>query len=116
LIGHAAVPYPSEPIFVSDQTGQIKPNIPITYYIGCAATENSIYALFAGYHEKPGVRPADCTGRFVHVFDWNGKLVRVFSLRQPVDQIAIDDVNRRIVGVCTSGASLWAFGLESSTE
>jgi hypothetical protein len=111
LDGGAYLPYASEPVFLTDQAGQIKPDIPIVYYIGCATTENAIYALFAGRHEKAGEVPSECAGRFVHVFDWTGRLVRIYSLSQPVDQIAVDEPSRGIVGVCYYGASVWTFGI-----
>ncbi len=59
------------------------------YYIDCAATGQYLYALFAGHRtDGPGgglVRAA----RYVHVFDWQGRLVRVLGLDREVSAITV---------------------------
>lgn len=107
----ASVPFLGEAQFVRDEaTGRIRPTHPYAWYLSCAATDRYVYALFAGYRQERGAPPpVDCVGKFVHVFNWNGKLEAVFELDMPVDGIAVASIGERLTGVCAQSSSVVSF-------
>lgn len=62
-------------------------------YVDVAATGNRIYALFSGHAEKDD---DPYYGEFVHVFDWNGKLLKVLRLDGPALRLAVDPAARTL--------------------
>jgi hypothetical protein len=67
-----------------------------TYYINVQADDNFIYAVYSGERrpfkadgtEKPYI-PS-----LIHVFDWNGILVKKIQLDHPIYELALDPVNQ----------------------
>ena len=112
----ASVPFVGEALFVREEaTGRIRPTHPYAWYLSCATTDRYVYALFAGFPQERGAPPpANCVGKFVHVFDWSGDLVRVFALDLPVDGIAVTSSGDRLTGVCATQASVVSFRLPSA--
>jgi len=68
-------------------------------YVDLAAAGDRLYALYSGHTraERPGRANF---GRQVHVFDWNGRLLRILPLDQPVLGIAVDADARTLYAVC----------------
>ncbi len=64
-------------------------------YIDLATTERRIYALFSG-RTRAGFPGRANYGRFVHVFDWSGRLVRVLELDTPAIAVAVDAAGRTL--------------------
>jgi hypothetical protein len=68
-------------------------------YIDIAVTGDRIYGLFSG-RTREGYPGTANFGNFVHVFDWNGKLLRVLEFEdQDLIAIAIDDIRGTLYGV-----------------
>ncbi len=99
-LGRAAVPIPNtdEGDFAQDAAGGWHNPSPRYYYAGCAATQDRLYALFAGrlsitrfnQHARSGPEGTyTWDAQFVHVFDWTGKLLRVLKLDQLAQTIAV---------------------------
>jgi len=67
-------------------------------YVDVATTRNRIYALFSG-RTRAG-HPDDATyARYVHVFDWRGRLISVLHLDADVAAIAVDPGRSRLLAV-----------------
>lgn len=58
-------------------------------YIDLATTERHIFALFSG-RTRAGFPGRANYGRYVHVFDWSGRLIRVLKLDAPAIAVAVD--------------------------
>ena len=48
-------------------------------YIDITSTDDNVFALFSG-RTRQGSEGTASFGRFLHVYDWNGQLIRVFEL------------------------------------
>lgn len=59
-------------------------------YVGVAATDEFVFALFSGRTRK-GFPGRANFGDKVHVFDWNGRLLRVLKLPEDALSIAVSD-------------------------
>lgn len=67
-------------------------------YVDVATTEKHVYGLFSGRTRKEhGGRSS--YGEQVHVFDWDGKLQRVFRLDQDVIDIAVPEDEHTLYAV-----------------
>jgi hypothetical protein len=67
-------------------------------YTGAGAAGDRIYALFSG-RTREGYGPDSSFGRFIHVYDWAGALVRVLELDTPILSIAISPDERWVYGI-----------------
>jgi hypothetical protein len=66
-------------------------------YADVTATNESIYALFSG-RTREGFGQDAPFGRFVHVYDWEGKLLRVLELDAAIISLALSPDGRRMYG------------------
>jgi hypothetical protein len=67
-------------------------------YVDVAATQERVYALFAG--RSSGDTGHDAfDGIEVHVFDWSGRLLDVMPLDVPVTRIAVDAAAHTVYGI-----------------
>lgn len=64
-------------------------------YIDLATTDRRIYALFSG-RTRAGFPGQANFGRYIHVFDWSGRLVRVLKLDTPAIAVATDPAGRTL--------------------
>ncbi len=92
LIRTAEVPFPSEGQFgVSKRMGEWGERSRRLFYIACTASQDHLYALFSGRLQDSTTTPIYGTGKtsgtFVHVFNWEGALERIFYLTHEVISI-----------------------------
>lgn len=90
-VGRLDVPFPSNGAFVYNterRTWEL--HVPRRYYLSCASTAAYLYATFSGRRQEVGSTAFASSGRFVQVFSWNGRLVRVLELDHPAFGIAVD--------------------------
>lgn len=66
-------------------------------YVDVATTQDRIYALFSGRTREAFGGDASF-GRYVHVYDWKGELVRVLKLDRDLLSIALSPDGRRLYG------------------
>lgn len=66
-------------------------------YLDCESTSARIYALFSGRLKGKGALKANF-GRFIHEFDWTGRLLRVLVLDHDAISIAVSGVSLITVG------------------
>lgn len=64
-------------------------------YIGVDATENHIYALFSGRSSEAYPDNANFA-EYVHIFTWNGDLLRVLRLDADASSLAVEETERRL--------------------
>jgi len=87
-----AAPFTFEPSYrvgVRGELPSMQPQMDMRYgYLGLAATDSRIFGLFSG-RTLGGFGPASGTGRFIHVFDWEGALLEVLELDEAVAGIAV---------------------------
>ena len=67
-------------------------------YTDAEATAGEIYALFSG-RTREAYKAASSFGRFVHVYDWQGELKRVYELDSDVVAIALSPDGKRLYGI-----------------
>lgn len=67
-------------------------------YIDIAVTEKYIFALFSGRTRNDFPGRANF-GNHVHVFDWDGKIIRAYNLDSDVLSIAVDGDGRYLYGI-----------------
>ena len=67
-------------------------------YLDVAATEQHVYALFSGRLHREDGREAE-RGDQVHVFDWQGNLLRVIRLDTPIGRLAVDPARAALYGL-----------------
>ena len=87
----ADVPYPSEPVFARIG-GKIRLRQDWVHYRACSASKDHLYLLYSGQRTDFNTEtPLHLHGREVHVFDWEGRLVRSFHLDTPVGYLGVDE-------------------------
>lgn len=68
-------------------------------YVDLATTDDRIYALFSG-RTRGGSPPGEAVfGRYVHVFDWTGRLRQVLELDVPILALAVTEDGRTLYGI-----------------
>lgn len=67
-------------------------------YTDAEATPSEIYALFSG-RTREAYKGASSFGRYVHVYDWQGELKRVYELDSDVVAIALSADRKRLYGI-----------------
>lgn len=60
-------------------------------YLDCVATDQAIYALFSGRLIGKYDRASDNAGKFVHRFDWSGRLTASWELDHDAFSLAVMD-------------------------
>jgi hypothetical protein len=90
LVTRASVPFASNGDWApSPRHDGLWPKADWYFYVDCDATSHYLYALFAG-HRSDGPHGGRFFGaRYVHVFDWEGQLVKVIGLRREMSTIAV---------------------------
>lgn len=68
-------------------------------YKGVATTDDSIFALFSGRAEAHFRGMSGAHGEFVHEFNWDGELKRVFRLNQEVLDITVDEMGATLYAI-----------------
>ena len=66
-------------------------------YADVETTADEIYALFSG-RTRESFKGAASVGRYVHVYDWQGELKRVYRLDSDVIAIAVSPDGKRLYG------------------
>ena len=90
LMTHASVPFPSNGEWaLSPRTHTLWGKPDWFFYIDCDATPRYLYALFAGHRTDGPHGGRVRAARYVHVFDWDGRLVKVIGLRHEMSTIAV---------------------------
>jgi sugar lactone lactonase YvrE len=72
-------------------------------------TDTHLYALFSGKLQGPQAGSGE--GRYVHVFDLQGRLERVLDLGVDVNTIALDRSGGRMYGASMDDAVIYRFRL-----
>lgn len=67
-------------------------------YTDAEATDTEIYALFSG-RTREVFKGASSFGRYIHVYDWQGELKRVYRLGSDVVAITLSPDGRRLYGI-----------------
>jgi hypothetical protein len=113
LVGLAKVPYPSEEIFKPDPRTRAIVHAPDReYYKDCKYSNRYLFALFKGRRIADNVPKSPASGsRFVHVFDLDGRLLRVLQLDRPVTKIGINDSGTTLYGASLDEAAVYRFRL-----
>lgn len=91
--GHAlqgfSVPIPSNGDFELDSLGKWQALVPRQYYRDCSSTPSRLYALFSGRLASKFPLGPGWEGEYVHVFDWDGNLERVYRLSRGAQALAV---------------------------
>jgi hypothetical protein len=111
LAGEAAVPYTAPLVW---KPGKTNPGISLVvdrmWYKDCAATAGHLYALFSG-RGRQFKGEEQSSGEFIHVFDWSGKLVKVYKLDRPVFSISVDQNEQFMYTSSMLDASVYKYAL-----
>ncbi len=90
VLAHARVPFATNGQWVmSPRHGTLWAQPDWMYYIDCDATPEYLYALFAGYRTDGPNGGRIRAARYVHILDWDGRLVRVIGLGHEMSAIAV---------------------------
>lgn len=90
LLTHATVPFASNGDWAfSPRHNGLWAQPDWFFYIDCDATSRYLYALFAGHRTDGPHGGRVRAARYVHVFDWDGRLVRVIGLGRETSTIAV---------------------------
>lgn len=73
-----------------------------TGFLDICSTKSKVYALFSSvsYDENPDL---SILGDWLLTFDWNGKPLRAYSLKYPINRFALDKDNEKIYGFFVDG-------------
>ncbi|MCB9518450.1 MAG: hypothetical protein H6691_05965 [Gemmatimonadales bacterium] len=94
------------PRLVGDD-GSLHASRPRFWYRDCTATAEHLFALFSGRRwDDAARRQLLAAPRFVHVFTWDGRLVRVLHLDQQVAQIGVSADGRTLYAVPMGEAAI----------
>ena len=96
----AEVPFPSEPIFMRRDGGDLRFRAYRYHYMDCAPADSRFYMLFVGRPYDSGVAVESAS--HVHIFDWEGSLEKVLYLDTPMSAIGVDEEAGWLYGVGTS--------------
>ena len=107
----ADVPYPSEPIFARVQ-GRIRFREERIHYVGCASSTDRLFLLYSG---QPEEAETSSHGREIHLFDWEGRLVRVSHLDVFVGDLGIDEEGGWLYATSYLDAGVYRFRLPTGT-
>ncbi len=72
-------------------------------------TDQYIYAIFSGKQNKE-INGNKVSGKYVYVFDWNGKPVKSYNLNKDITKLAIDEASQRAYVVTKDQDSTEVFG------
>ena len=115
-VGNARVPYPSEPTFEKNATTQQAAFKQLrSFYQGCAFSDQYLFALFLGKSLNES-SPSVTGGRYVHVFDYSGALVRVLELDAEISILTVDRAGRKLYGTSWTEALLFKATIPTLTR
>lgn len=108
----ASVPFPADPSFEPSESGDsLVFRHDRTWYLGCTATTEHVFALFSG-RMSDAYSPAERdSGEFVHVFRWNGELEAIFRLSEPVRGLAVDGRTNVLYAASMSEGSVFRYDI-----
>jgi TolB-like 6-blade propeller-like len=90
FVTHAQVPFPTNGEWaLSPRHQSLWAQPDWFFYIDCDATPRYLYALFAGHRTDGPNGGRIKAARYVHVFDWDGHLVKVIGLGHEMSTIAV---------------------------
>lgn len=72
-------------------------------------TDKYIYAIFSGKQIKE-MTDGQISGKYVYVFDWDGKPVKSYNLNKDITRLAIDEISQRAYVVTKNQDSSEVFG------
>src|SRR5690606_33222294 len=100
LVARAQTPYRFPVDYMVDGDGNFMPGLRNRFgYQSVTATDSLVYALFSGKAEAHYRGMSGALAEFVHVFGWNGTLVRVLRLEREVLAIAVDEAASALYAV-----------------
>jgi len=105
-VGAAEVPFPADAAFSVGDDGSLHASRPRFWYRDCTATAEHLFALFSGRRWDDYDPPDGSAAEFVHVFTWDGRLVRVLHLDQQVAQIGVSADGRTLYAVPMGEAAI----------
>lgn len=108
----ADVPFPSE-AFTEDDQGNPRLNNSTNYYRSCVVHDDRLYTAFSGRRDSD-YDPSDAAryaAEFVHVFDWDGGLRKVYRLDPAIYSIDIPAEGRVIYAGSLTDAAVYRFAL-----
>ncbi len=76
-------------------------------YIDAFLTNKNIYALYSGNTFRNG-----SGGKFIHVYDFNGKLVATYLLDREVIGISFDHIGKRFFGIDKTATQILMFKID----
>jgi hypothetical protein len=115
-LGLAQVPYPSEEIFRMDRrTREPRHSPDREYYKDCKYSDELLFALFKGRRIADNIPKDPASGsRFVHVFDLEGRLLRVLHLDRPVTNIEPSRAGTTLYAFSGDAGAVYRFRLPGS--
>ena len=82
-------------------------------YIATYATDKFVYAIFSGI-KIDEIKSANFEGKTLHVFDWNGVLVKEYELDVPCSYLCVSDDDSKIWAIASNPEiTLVSFDLEN---
>ena len=115
LITFADVPFPSSGEFVVNSRQELVWRRERLHYLDCSATSTHLFALYSGRRDATTPDGTPIPGaddsRYIHVFGWDGKLVRVLELDVGLVSLAVDEAESTIMGIGAGSASLYRMRL-----
>lgn len=114
-LGRFSVPFPKPALYPG---GGAAVNVEewVINYQDCSATEQRLYLLYNGHRfiwpRDQSDSPDNSRARMIHVFDWDGKLVKVYQLDRPVSSIAVSPDDATMYAFDHNEASVVWYGLK----
>lgn len=97
------------PVFLQDKDTRLG-------YIGIAATQSRVYALFSG-RTRPEYPHRANFGSQVHVFDWTGRFIDAIDLGRDAIQIAVDSSDSLLYAVVHDPApAVYVYAVSASPD
>lgn len=75
---------------------------PTRYYASVQCDEQYIYALYKGKSDRSAI---------VHLFDWEGQLLRQIELDRPVSLLSLDPVSGKLYGMCHDEEVIYRYSI-----
>ncbi len=111
LVRLAEVPFESSVLFEAMDGGRVRHLIPRAWYYDCAATNTTLFALFSGRLRSAFEGDARFSGRYVHMFNWSGKLLGVLELDRDIRSIAINERGTTLFAASLVDSKIYAYDI-----
>jgi len=82
----------------------------LLYYTNVVTSDDFIYALWCNRKFDPTQGLVSFAGNIIHVFDWEGRFVRVLNLDHTVDQIVLDQKSKTLYAKIDADDTLFCYG------